>query len=29
MTTKNKVKFLIQQNLLKNEHIDLVYEKKQ
>jgi hypothetical protein len=24
-----RLKFLIQQNLLKNEHIDLVYEKKQ
>jgi HAD superfamily hydrolase (TIGR01509 family) len=29
MTTKNKVKFLIQQNLLKNEDIGIIYEKKQ
>lgn len=29
MTTKNKVKFLIQKALLKNEDIDIIYEKKQ
>ena len=29
MTTKNKVKILIQQGLLKNEDIDIIYEKKQ
>lgn len=29
MTSKNKVKILIQQGLLKNEDIDIIYEKKQ
>jgi len=29
MTTKNKVKILIQQGFLKNEDIDIIYEKKQ